>query len=239
MRKYKHSGPVLWSYFLSTLHVGPTSKTDITLNGSSLPPLLPLATLLFEWLMQLSIGLLFIVVQSFSHIWISVTPWTTTHQVSLSFTTSQSLLKLMSIETVMPSNHLILCCPLLLPSVFPSISIFFSQLFTSGGQSVGASASASAHPKNIQGWFPLGLTAVISLLSKGLARGFFSTIVWKQSIFWHSVFFMAQFSHPYMTTGKPMTLVIQTLSAKWYLLISTLSKFFITFLPRSKHLLIS
>ena len=128
MRKYKHSRPVLWSYFLSTLHVGPTSKTDITLNGSSLPPLLPLATLLFEWLMQLSIGLLFIVVQSFSHIWISVTPWTTTHQVSLSFPTSQSLLKLVSIETVMPSNHLILCCPLLLlPSIFPSIRIFSNE----------------------------------------------------------------------------------------------------------------
>ena len=120
--------------------------------------------------MQLSIGLLLIVVQSFSYIWISVTPWTTTHQVSLSFTTSQSLLKFMSIETVMPSNHLILCRPLLLlPSIFPNIRVFFSQLFTSGGQSIGASASASALPMTIQDWFPLGLTSLISSQSKGLS----------------------------------------------------------------------
>ena len=83
-----------------------------------------------------------------------------THQASLSFTVSQSLLKLMSIGSMMPSNHLILCCPLLLPSVFPSIRVFpVSQLFASDGQSVGASTSPSVLPVNIRGWLPLGLTA--------------------------------------------------------------------------------
>ena len=92
-----------------------------------------------------------------------------------------SLLKFMSIESVMSSNHLILCRPLLLlPSIFPSIRIFSSELvFTSGGQSVGASASASVLPMNIQGWCPLGWTGWNSLQSKGLSRVFSSTAVRK------------------------------------------------------------
>ena len=107
------------------------------------------------------------------------TPWTVAHQASLSITNSQNLLKLMYIELVMPSNHLVLCRPLLLlPSIFPSIlsqSFLMSQLFISGGQSIGASASTSALPMNIQDLFPLGLTGLISLQSKGLSRVFFST----------------------------------------------------------------
>ena len=80
------------------------------------------------------------------------TPWTAAHQASLSITNSKSLLKLMSIELVMPSNHLIFCHPLLLPlSIFPSIRVFSSQFFTSGGQSIGVSASASVLPMNFQG----------------------------------------------------------------------------------------
>ena len=100
------------------------------------------------------------------------TPWTAAHQASLSFTVSQSLLKLISIELVMPSNHLILCCLLLLLcSVFPSTRSFpMSQLFSSGGQSIGASASVSVLPMNIQDWFLLGLTGLISLLFKGLLK---------------------------------------------------------------------
>ena len=81
-------------------------------------------------------------VQSLSHVWLFVTPWNVARQVSLSITNSWSLLKLMSIESVMPYNHLLLCCPLLLlPSIFPSLKSFpMSQLFTSGGQSIGVSA---------------------------------------------------------------------------------------------------
>ena len=124
------------------------------------------------------LGVLIVVVQSLSHVRLFATPWTTTCQASLSFTISQSWLKLMSIESVMSSNFLILCCPLLLlPSIFPGQHhcLPVSQLFTSGGQSTGALASASVLPMNTQGLFPLGLTGLISLLSKGLSRIFSST----------------------------------------------------------------
>ena len=101
------------------------------------------------------------VIQSLSCVQLFATPWTAACQVSLSFTISQSLLKLMSIESVMPSNHLILCCPFSCPQSFPASGSFpMSRLFASGSQSIGASASASASvlPVNIQTWFPLGLT---------------------------------------------------------------------------------
>ena len=125
------------------------------------------------------------VVQLLSCVWLFVTPWTAAHQASMSFTIFQSLLKLTFIESVMPSNHLALCCPLLLlPSIFPSIRIFpNSWLFTSGGQSIRASASASVLPMNIQGWFSLGLTGLISLQSKGLSRIFSNITVQKYQFF--------------------------------------------------------
>ena len=98
-----------------------------------------------------------IVVQLLSRIWLFATPWTTAHQASLSFTISWSLLKLMSIESVMPSNISSSATLLLWPSIFPSIRVFSkSWLFALGGQSTGASASASELPMSIQGWFPLG-----------------------------------------------------------------------------------
>ena len=103
----------------------------------------------------------------------------------LSFTNFRSLLTLMPIELVMPSNHLILCRPLLLPhSIFPASESFpMRQFFTSGGQSIGVSASAPILPMNIQDWFPLGLTSWISLQSKGLSRVFSKTIVQKHQLF--------------------------------------------------------
>ena len=109
----------------------------------------------------------------------SATPWTAARQTPLSFTISWSLLKLMSIESVMPSNHHIPCCPLSshLQSFPASGSFKMSQFFTSGGQSFGASASASVLPVNIQDWFPWGLTGLISLLSRGLARVLLQTFV--------------------------------------------------------------
>ena len=101
-----------------------------------------------------------------SPVWLFVTPRTEAHQASLSIANSQSLLKLMSIESVMPSNHLIFCHPLLLlPLIVPSIKVFIvSQFFTSGGQNIGGSSSASVL-MNIQDWFPLGLAGLIFLLS--------------------------------------------------------------------------
>ena len=113
-----------------------------------------------------------IVLQLLNHVQLFVIPWTAVLQASLSFTISQSLLKLIFIESVMPSNHLILCQPLLFPpSVFPASGSFpMSWLFTSGGQSSGASASASVLSMNIQGWLPLGRTGLTSSLSKGLSN---------------------------------------------------------------------
>ena len=113
------------------------------------------------------------------------TPWTAPCQASLSITNSWSLLKVMSIESVMPSNLLALCHPLLfLPSVFPIIRSFpMSQLFILGGQSIRASASASVLPVSIQGWCPLGLTSLISLQSKKLSRVFSRTAVRKHQFF--------------------------------------------------------
>ena len=98
------------------------------------------------------------------------------------------------------------------PQSFPASESFpVSQLFASGGQSIENSASVSVIPVNIQGWFHLRLTGLISLLSKGLSRVFFSTTIWKTSVLQCSAFFMVQFSHMYMTTGKTMALTIWTL----------------------------
>ena len=133
-----------------------------------------------------------IVFQLLSRVRLFAIPWTAACQASLSFTISQSLLKLMSIESVIPSSQLILCCPLSsCPQSFPiSWSFPVSWFVTSGGQKIQASASASVLTMNIQDWFPLGLTGVISFLSKGLPRVFSSTTVQKhlffgaQSTFW-------------------------------------------------------
>ena len=118
---------------------------------------------------------------------------------------SMNLLRFVSTDSVMLLKHHILCHPLLLlPSIIPSIRAFsMSWLFTAGGQSSRASASASVLLMNIQGWFPLGLIGLISLLSKGLSRVLFNTTVPKhQSILLSSAFFVVQLSHPYMTTSK-------------------------------------
>ena len=124
-------------------------------------------------------------VQSLSHVWLLVTPWTATAQASMSITNSQSLLKNMSTELVMPSNHLTLCCSLLLPpSIFPSIRVFSNELVcVSGSQSIGGSPLASVLPMNIQDWFPLRQTGWISLQSKGLSRVFSNTTVQKHQLF--------------------------------------------------------
>ena len=124
-------------------------------------------------------------VQSLSRIRFFATPWTAARQASLSITNPLSPPKPTSIESVMPSNHLILCCPLLLlPSIFPASGYFpMSQFFTSGGQSIRVSASASVLPMKIQDWFPLGWTGWLSLQSKGLSRVFSNTTVHKHQFF--------------------------------------------------------
>ena len=124
-------------------------------------------------------------IQSLSRVWLFATPWIAVHQASPSITNSRSSPKLMSIESVMPSSHLILCRPLLLlPSIPPASGSFpMSQLFPSGGQNIGVSASASVPPMNTQDWSPLEWTGWISLQSKGLSRVFSNTTVQKHQFF--------------------------------------------------------
>ena len=125
-------------------------------------------------------------VQSLSCVQLFATSWNAAHQASLSFTISWSLLKFMSIESMMPSKDLILCHPLLLlSSIFPSIRVYSDQsALCIWWPNFGASASASVYPMNIQGWFPpLGLTALISVQSKGLSRVFPRTTLWKHQFF--------------------------------------------------------
>ena len=146
------------------------------------------------------------------------------------------------------------CHPTISSSVIPFSSCFqsfpasgsfpMSQFFTSGGQSIGVSASPSVLPMNIQDWFPLGWTGWISLQSKGLSRVFFNITVQKHQFFSaqlsFSVGFQAQLSHPYMITGKTTALTRQIFVGKvMSLLLNMLSRLVITFLLRSKRLLIS
>ena len=146
-----------------------------------------------------------VIVQSLSGIWLSASLRTAACQAPLSFTICQSLLKFMSIESnhLTLSHHLVLCSSLLLcpQSCPPSGSFPMSRLFTSGGSSIRASASAPVLPMNIQNWFPLWLTGLISLQSKRLSR-ISSAITVQTSILPCSALFMVQLSHPYITIGK-------------------------------------
>ena len=143
-----------------------------------------------------------VVVQSLSHVQLFTTPWTAAHQASLPFTISRSLLKLISIESEMLSNHLILCHPLLLPSIFPSIRVFSSWFFASGGKSIGFSFSIS--PSNeYSGLISFRIDWFDLLTVQGTHKSILQHHSSKASIFQHSAFFIVQLSHSYMTTGKP------------------------------------
>ena len=181
-------------------------------------------------------------VQLLSHVWLFVTPWTAAHQASLSITNCQSLLKLMSIESVMLFNHLILCCPLLLlPLIFPSIRVFSNESalhirwpkYWSFSFKISPSNEYSGMISFRMGW--LDLLAVQGTL-KNLPQHHSS----KASILWCSAFFMVQLSHPYVTTGKTIALTRWTFVSKVISLpFNMLSRLVITFLPRSKCPLIS
>ena len=125
-------------------------------------------------------------VQSLSRVWLFATPWIVARQASLSITISRSSVRLTSNESLMPSSHLILCCPLLLlPPIPPSFRVFSNEstYFAQGGQSTGVSALASFLPKKSQGWSPSEWTGWDSLQSKGLSRVFSNTIVQKHQFF--------------------------------------------------------
>ena len=181
-------------------------------------------------------------VQSLSHVWLFVTLWTAARQASLSITNSRSLLKLMSIASVMPSNHLILCCPLLLlPSVFPSIRVFSNESVLHIRWPKYWSFSFSISPFNdYSGLISFRMDWLDLLAVQGTLKSLVQHHSSKASILRRSAFFTVQFSHPYMTTGKIIALTRQTFVGKvMSLLFNMLSRSFITFLPRRKRLFIS
>ena len=170
----------------------------------------------------------------------SVTPWTTACQASLSITNSQSLFKLMSIELVIPSNHLILCCPLLLPpSIFPNIKVFSNESVLHIRWPKYWSFSIS--PSNeYSGLISFRMDWLDLLVVQGTLKSLLQHHSSKASIHQRSAFFIVQLSQPYMTTGKTIALTRQTFVGKvMSLLFNMLSRLIITFLPRSKRLFIS
>ena len=176
-------------------------------------------------------------VQSLSCVQLFVTPWTTAHQASLYITNSQSLLKFMSIKSVMPSNHLILCYPLLLlPSIFPSIRAFSNESvlpfrwpkYWSFSFSISPSNEYSGHISIRIDWFDF-------LVVQGTLKNLLQCHSSKASILSCSALFMVQYSHPYMTTGKTIALTIRNFVSKvMSLSFNMLSRLVIAFLPRSK-----
>ena len=155
---------------------------------------------------------IFISVQSLSRVWLFVIPWTAAHQASLSINNSQSPPKPMSIESVMPSNHLILCHPLLfLPSVFPSIRVFSSESTLRIRWPKYWSFSFNVSPSNeYPGLISFRMDCVDLLAAQGTLKSLLQHHSSKASILQCSAFFMAQLSHPYITTGKTIALTRQT-----------------------------
>ena len=181
-------------------------------------------------------------VQSLSRVRLFATPWTAAYQVSLSITNSWSLLKLISVESVMPSNRLILCRPLLLlPSIFPSIRVFSNELVLHIRWQKYCSFSFSVSPSNeCSGLISFRIDWLDLLAVQGTLKSLLQHHRSKASILHCSAFFIIQISHPYMTTGKTIALTRWTLVGKvMSLLFNMLSRFVIAFLPRSKCLLIS
>ena len=167
----------------------------------------------------------------------SVTPWTVAHPDSLFFTISQSLLKLMSIDPGMPSNHLSLCHPLFLPSIFPSIRVFSNESALCLRCPKKWSFSCSISPSNEYSGFPLVLTSLISLQSKGLSRIFSSTTIQKHQFYGiHPSLWSNSHIHTWLLE-KPQLWLYGPLLTKWCLcFFNMLSRFVIAFLSRTKHL---
>ena len=183
----------------------------------------------------------FVVVQSLRCVQFFATPWTAAHQASLSFTISQSLLKLLSvfIQSMMPFNHLVLCCPLLLPSIFSCIRVFSNE-----------SALCIRWPKywsfsiipssEFSGFISFRIDWLDLLAVQGTLKNLLQRPSSKAPVLQCSAFFLVQLSHPYMTTGETISLTIQTFVGKVMSLpFNMLSRCVIAFLPRGKCLLIS
>ena len=181
-------------------------------------------------------------VQSLSHVRLFATPWIAAHQASLSITNSQSSLKLMSIELVMPSSYLILCHPLLLlPPIPPSIRVFSSESTLRMKRPKYWSFSFNIIPsKEIPGLISFRMDWSDRLAVQGTLKILLQHHSSKASILWCSAFFTVQLSQPHMTTGKTIVLTRRTFVGKVMpLVLNMLSRLVITFLPRSKRLFIS
>ena len=172
------------------------------------------------------------------HVQLFATPWTAARQASLSFTISRSLLKLTSIESVMPSNHLILCHPLLLPSIFPCIRVFSNESalrirWPKYWSFILSISPSNEYPELISfrmDWLDL-------LAVQGTLKSLLQHHSLKASVLWCSAFFIVQLSHPYMTTGKTVALTMWNFVGKvMSLLFNMLSRLVIAFLLRSKYL---
>ena len=183
-----------------------------------------------------------VVVQSLSHSQLFATPWTAAHQASLSITNSRSSLKLTSIESVIQSSHLILCLPLLLQlPIPPSIRVFPNESTLRMKWPKYWTLSFSIIPsKEIPGLISFRMDWLDLLAVQGTLKSLLQRHSSKAAILQHSAFFTVQHSHPYMTTGKTIALTRRTFAGKvMSLLFNMLSRLDITFLPRSKRLLIS
>ena len=183
-----------------------------------------------------------VVFQLLSCVQLFATPWTAAHQAFLSFTISQSLLKLMSIELVMPSNHLIICCPLLLlPVIFASIRAFSNESVLHIRWSKYWSFSLSISPSSeYSGLISFRMDWLDLLAVQGTLKSLLQHHSSEASILRCSAFFTVQLSHPYVTTGITIALTRQTFVGKvMSLVFNMLSRLVTTFLPRSKCLLIS
>ena len=201
-----------------------------------------LFSLLQIWLLGQSLYERTIVQFSHSVVRLFATSWTAVHQASLSITNSWNLFKLLSIASVMPSNHLILCHPLLLPpSIFPSIRVFSNESVLCIRWPKYWSFSFSISPSNeYSGLISFRIDWLDLFAVQGTLKSPLQHHSIKASILWHSAFFIVQLSHPYMTTGKTIALTRRTFVGKVpSLLFNMLSRLVIAFLPRSKHLFIS
>ena len=160
-----------------------------------------------------------------------MTPWTAARQASLSFTISQGLLKLLSVESVMPSNHLILCCPLFLsPSIFPSIRVFSNESLRIRWPKYWNFNSSISPSDEYSGLISFRIDWLELLTLQGTLKSLLQHHSSKASILQHSAFFMIQLSHPYMTTGETIAWTIWTIVCKvMSLLFSMLARLVIAF----------
>ena len=188
-----------------------------------------------------SFPFVFVVVQSLSCVQLFVIPWTVVHQASLSFTISWSLLILMSIESMMSSNHLIFCLPLiLLPSIFPNVRVFSSESALRIRWPEYWSSSFSISPDEYSGLISFRIDWIDLLAVQGSLKSLLHHYISKASVLWLSAFFMVKLSYLYVTTGKTIALTVWIFVGKVVsVLFNMLIGFVIVFLPRHNHLLTS